>query len=187
MSTSGPLGGDNVKSVRYVAGVAGLAPAAFGMFGATAVHAAGTAPAPTTPGRAVVEHGKLVSVRPAGVKPDTGCTGDTRWGTTNYSPNGDSTDVSAHFWWTQHGDKTCIGTVVLSMTYNKSICKSGWAYIYWPSYEYSDFPTGKYCGKKGYTYGWDFGAHVSHSNPITVCAASTYTSPARGPCTPSVP
>jgi hypothetical protein len=153
-----------VKRVRYLAGAAGLAPAAFGMVTMPAAVGAVTPQAGTG-------HGKTVSVGHARV--NTGCTG----GTVHYLASHPDTNLYGHFWYTQHGSKTCIGTLVLSVIYNKTICKTAGASERSPGGSGWTQSTGNYCGNKNTTYMWSFGVHKSIKGPVSVCVGSTYGGP----------
>ena len=93
-----------MKKVRYLAGLAGIAPVAAGFLAPAAAHATATAQTPRVNNAA-----KTVSLHPAKATTATGCTGS------QFQPISRNGDVAGGFWYTDHGNDACVGTVFVSV------------------------------------------------------------------------
>jgi hypothetical protein len=113
-----------MKKVRYLAAAAGLVPAAAGL-AAPAAATAATAHAPQAP--LASRPAKAVSVHHLQAAPAAGCTGTKRFDfSTKNNPR-----LRGHGWYTTEvpDGVYCIGTVDISMKYNKTLSKAAYVRI----------------------------------------------------------
>lgn len=107
-----------MKKVRYLAGAVGLAPAAVVAAVPTAAQAASTAPG---------AHQKVVALHDASATPRAGCHGNKEF----HFSTANNPRLRGHGWYrTVTPDAVyCVGTVVISMKYNKSLSKAAYVRI----------------------------------------------------------
>jgi hypothetical protein len=165
-----------MKRVRYMMGAAGLAPAAFGMAALPVVTAAA---APGANGQAAASvaggQGKTVSLHHArAVTPDAGCTGHTEF---TIARNG---NIRGHGWYTNGTEKSpngriikdvCIGTVVNSLNFTKSFCKTGSLDA---SGDHFYNLTRRICADKNLWVPISWGLHKIFTTSVDVCIFSQY-------------
>jgi len=155
-----------MKRVGYLAGAVGLAPAAMGFLAPTVAQGATAATAPSDQGKAVsLQHSGMLQAKRA-------CAGNTAFTIPQ------DVHVKGHGWYAPNGivdSFTCIGTVVVSLYYAKTFCKTASVVVSIPP-GVSKW-TDRLCGTAGHWAHHSFGIHENFSSyyfNITVCADSTY-------------
>jgi hypothetical protein len=152
-----------MKRVVYLAGMAGLVPAAMGILTPAAHHP--VASKVTRPGV------KKVSLHHAIA---TDCIAGTPFSIPTEG------NVQGHGWYTNHVTTDCIGTVYISLKFNKSFCKS--AYLAISNGIGSITRNRKLCGIVGSEQPTNFDVRSSWSTPVFVCGYSTYLPRSRATC-----
>jgi hypothetical protein len=159
-----------MKRVRYVAGAVALAPAAIGIALPVGAQAA------TTVGHAS-NNVKTVSLRHTGAVTtalDAGCTANTEFQLTQVN------DKRGHGWfkYTDSYHKFCIGTVVTSLRFAITFCKTVYLDVhgnagstYYGSRQICGHPAANGTREWFHT---SFGVHESFAEPGYVCMSSTY-------------
>ena len=140
-----------MKKVRYLAGAAGLVPAAVAAVIPAAAHAATPPPAGGQ---------KVVALHHAA--PDARChtTKSFRFSTR------DNNRLRGHGWYRPETGGFCIGTIVISMKYNKSLSKGAYVFID-PGDPFASerVHTGRHWEPKGTWLRWSFGINRVFTGP----------------------
>jgi hypothetical protein len=152
-----------VKRIRYLTGAVGLAPVAIGMALPAAANAATSAGAPSGVKTVSLHHSGIRTVAAA-----VGCTGNTRH---NFPQSG---HIAGHFWATPHHSSVCIGTVVVSLFFTKSFCKSAQASVIGGTQSTDIRKHRTICGVNGEWVTTSFSIHTLWDQDVSVCATSQY-------------